>query len=116
MSKEFGLKLKKLRKQLGLFQKEIADELGVAQNTISSWEKGKTEPNIEQIIKLAEILNTTPNELQGFENPKNNISELERRLIKAGLKDKINNLTEEQFNILISLIDNFLIANDNKKK
>ncbi|NLC17406.1 MAG: helix-turn-helix transcriptional regulator [Clostridiales bacterium] len=115
MHKEFGKKLKELREKFGLFQSDLAKEMEVAQNTISNWEKGKSEPSIEQIIKLAEIFNTTPNELQGFENPKNNISELERRLIKAGLKDKINKLTEEQFNILISLVDNFLIANDNKK-
>lgn len=114
MSKDLGNRLKRLRKQLGLYQKDIAQELGVIQKTISNWENGITEPTAEQIIKLAELFDTTPNELQGFDNPIDNKSELERRLIKAGLKDKINNLSDKQYDALITLIDN-LIADKNKK-
>lgn len=107
MSKEFGKNLKELRIIQGLYQKDIAEELNIAQVTVSSWERGNSEPTIDQIIRLCEILNTTPNELNGFENVKENKSELEKRLIKAGLKEKADRLSPKQYDTLISIIDNF---------
>jgi len=112
MSKEFGQNLKEFRIKQGLYQKDIAEELDIAQVTVSSWERGNSEPNIDQILQLCEILNTTPNDLNGFEDVKENKSELEKRLVKAGLKDMINKLTPEQYDILISIIKNF--KTDNK--
>lgn len=111
MSREFGKKLKILREQQGLYQKDIALEFGVAPNTVSQWESGISEPNIEQITRLAELLNTDTNNLLGNESKQ---SELERKLIQAGLKDKINNLSDKQYDALVTLIDN-LIADKDKK-
>ena len=47
---------KKLRKRKGIKQNDLADMLGVKQYVISSWETGRSEPNISQICKLADIL------------------------------------------------------------
>lgn len=52
----FNERLRTLRKEKGLTQKEIANEIGIKQNTYSDWETGRTEPNIEYIIKLANML------------------------------------------------------------
>ena len=41
---DFGNKIMKLRKQLGLSQEELAEKLGVARQTISKWELGETAP------------------------------------------------------------------------
>ena len=52
----FSENLKKLRKRANLSQSELANLLGINQYNISFWEIGRSEPNIEQIIKISEIL------------------------------------------------------------
>lgn len=61
----FPKRLKKLRKEKELTQKEIAPLLGIKQNTYSDWETGKSEPNLENVVKLAEILGITTDFLLG---------------------------------------------------
>ncbi len=46
-------------------QKDLAQVLGVTDNTISYFVSGKRCPNVEQIVKIAEYLNTTPDFLLG---------------------------------------------------
>ncbi|EPU98761.1 helix-turn-helix domain-containing protein [Streptococcus dysgalactiae subsp. dysgalactiae] len=62
----FPQRLKKLRKEKGLTQKELGERLGVKQNTFTNWENGKREPNLSTILKLAEILETTTDNLLGY--------------------------------------------------
>lgn len=47
--------LKTARTAKNLTQRDVAQKLGVKDNTISNWEKGKTEPDIEIFIRLCEI-------------------------------------------------------------
>jgi transcriptional regulator with XRE-family HTH domain len=54
-SVEFGEKLKLLREQRRVTQSELARKLGVTQQTVASWECGRTEPNIQSIKAMAEI-------------------------------------------------------------
>lgn len=51
----FPERLKQLRQKKGLTQQEIAELLGVKRNTYSDWENGKTEPNFETLLKLADL-------------------------------------------------------------
>ena len=57
--------IKKLRKSKGLSQEELAVKLGVVRQTVSKWEKGLSVPDSEMLIKLAEELNTTVNNILG---------------------------------------------------
>ena len=51
--------IKKFRKKLKLSQDDIAKMMSVKQNTISQWETGERTPSVLQGMKLAEILETT---------------------------------------------------------
>ena len=62
---KFAENLKLWRTSQGLSQKELADEINVSFQTISHWETGYAVPNIEQFIALADIFNTTIDELVG---------------------------------------------------
>ena len=57
--------LKELRKQKKLTQTELASKLNISQKSYSNWESGKAEPTLDNIIKLANILDTTTDELLG---------------------------------------------------
>lgn len=47
--------IKRKRKSLKLTQTELANKIGVTAACISSWEKGRTEPNIVQIKGLCKV-------------------------------------------------------------
>ena len=49
--------LKQWRKKAYFTQAELAEKLGIAQNTVSSWEHGRTIPDIITIEKLSVLLN-----------------------------------------------------------
>ena len=55
--------LKNLRLFNNLTQQGLADKLGVSFKTISHWESGYSEPNLQLLIKLKKILNTSFEEL-----------------------------------------------------
>ena len=48
-------RLKKARAESGLKQQDVAIQLGIKANTISNWEKGRTEPDIDSFVKLCDI-------------------------------------------------------------
>lgn len=52
-------RIKEFRKKKKISQSDIADIMKVKQNTISQWENENRTPNIRQVLKLAEILETT---------------------------------------------------------
>lgn len=68
-----GERLSKLRRKKKITQKILADKLFVADKTISSWETGRTEPGLEMLIKLSEILDCSVGYLIYGESTKNNI-------------------------------------------
>ncbi|MBS4883212.1 MAG: helix-turn-helix transcriptional regulator [Amedibacillus dolichus] len=53
----FSEQLKIARKQKSLSQAALGKLLGVQAQTIGRWETGKSEPNLETVNKLCEILN-----------------------------------------------------------
>jgi len=66
MEKEFANELRRLRQNLKLTQQQVADKLKVGRLTITYYETGRSLPSIKMLVKLCEILKTTPNELLGF--------------------------------------------------
>lgn len=55
--------LQQIRKRVGVSQKELADQLGVFQSAVSQWETGKAIPRGATLLRLAEILGCTVDEL-----------------------------------------------------
>ena len=55
MAKEYSLRIKKLRKGLGLTQHALARKLGVLPWAVSSWEQGRWEPSGEHYAQLTRL-------------------------------------------------------------
>ncbi|MGK0607261.1 helix-turn-helix domain-containing protein [Enterococcus gilvus] len=55
--------IKNCRNDLGLSQDELAEKLFVTRQSVSKWELGESIPDLNNIIKLSEILNITLDEL-----------------------------------------------------
>jgi transcriptional regulator with XRE-family HTH domain len=52
-------KLLKLRKVHGFSQDDLADKLGITRQSISKWESNQVTPELEKIVKLAELFGTS---------------------------------------------------------
>ena len=63
-----GKRIKELRKENGLSQINLADLCQVKQSCVSKWERGATLPDIEMIITLTKILNTSADYLLGIKD------------------------------------------------
>lgn len=61
-----GYKLKIVREEKGLSQVDVAEKLGLSQKTISSWEKGRTNPKFGQLTALCKIYGCTYEYLTGI--------------------------------------------------
>jgi DNA-binding XRE family transcriptional regulator len=64
--KEFATRLEKSMQNMGITQIALSKQIKTTQQTISNWVNDIYEPSISQIIELCKILETTPNDLFGF--------------------------------------------------
>ncbi len=55
--------IKKARISKGFRQKELAERLGVSPVAVCRWEQGKAFPKVERLKTVAEVLDTTVEEL-----------------------------------------------------
>lgn len=59
------LLLKATRQQIGLSQLALAKEVGVSRSTIAMWESGGSQPDIDMVLRLSQVLNVSVGELLG---------------------------------------------------
>ena len=57
MKNTFGANLSILRKRAGLSQEALAEQLGVSRQAVSNWERNLSEPDVNTINLLSELLN-----------------------------------------------------------
>ena len=56
-------KLRHQREACALSQQQVADALNIDRTTYTKYETGKSEPNLETIVKIAAVYNISPIEL-----------------------------------------------------
>lgn len=64
----------------GIKQQELADKLGIRKSVVSSWKTRNTNPPLEYIVQICELIEISPNELLGYSN--NTIEEIYKKLAK----------------------------------
>lgn len=92
------LNLKTIRQEKKITQKEIANTLNKSITTICDWERGRTEPSIDDLSKISKFFNVSIDYLVGNANEEgfiviqNELSEDENYLIdlvrQLNMKDK----------------------------
>lgn len=63
---EFRIRLKELRKENDFSQLQIAKQLNMSKMAVSHWEKGNSEPSIEQLKKIASLFDVSIDYLVGY--------------------------------------------------
>ena len=94
------------RKALGLTQEELAKKMGyTSKSTINKIEMGKNDIPHSKIVKFAEVLETTPAFLMGWEEEEKNnstdnaLTDGERQLL-----DLFNRVPEESQKMIFEMI------------
>ena len=78
-----------LRTEKGLSQRDVAKAMYVSQGTYNNWENGKTQPSIEQLIRLAHFFEVSVDYLigntdeLGTVNAQSSVTSAERTLLKG---------------------------------
>lgn len=90
----YGDRISKLRQDRNITQRQLASELFVTDKTISSWESNRTEPSLEMIIRLSEVLECSASYLLYGNNTKDNV-EMEIKI----------RLDKEEYNYLIEYME-----------
>ena len=89
--------IKKIRLEKGIKQGDLADMLSVKQTTVSGWETGYREPDLESLKRMADIFNCSIDELLG---------QKEKPVVKDdGLSQKLEKLSDRNLQRLEDYID-----------
>lgn len=62
----FCKRIKELRESEGLTQKALAEKLNTTNSTVCDWEKGRTQPDLEMLAKLARLFEVSTDYLVGL--------------------------------------------------
>ena len=81
----FNEKLKEKRVELGLTQDDLASKLNISRQSVSKWEQGINEPDIDTLKQLSAILNISLDELLCNKESSNE----ENKISKSSKKEKI---------------------------
>ena len=62
-ARSLGEVLKRHRTECRMTQEFVAEALGVSRQAVSKWESGASDPSTANLIALAKLIGTTPEEL-----------------------------------------------------
>lgn len=94
----FTERLKELRDSFNLSQKDLAKILSVSQQTIGSWEVGRTEPSNQNLEQISQYFNVSIDYLLGksdIQNPYNRLNPLTSKKMTSSEKKQLGNILEQ---------------------
>ena len=108
MRKDFGQRIKQLRKQRNWTQKELATKIDVRFPQLNKYESGLHTPPMEKLVKMAEVFDTTIDFLltgdRSEQRPMHNLRLLERF-------QALQDFSAEDQEAVIKLIDAMIVKN-----
>lgn len=92
--------LSRYRKEAKMTQEELAEKCDVTRQAVAKWENGESTPSIEKLITLAEIYDTSLDELVGrVEN--NSYSKL-MKFVKNFITDDIPKNEDDEISAIVT--------------
>ena len=102
---KMGEFLKVLRKEKGLTQEELAEKFYTSSRTVSRWETGKTLPDLNTLIELADFYDVDIREIIDGERKENNMDKETKETLQ-----KVAEYAEEENKRLNKRLGDMLIA------
>ena len=98
--------LKNLRINAGMSQKQLADVINVSQQSINKYENHDVEPNIETLIAIAKLFDTSVDYLIGITDVKRKIENVQQYDLNGNEKEIVDlyrSLNDEDKKIITEL-------------
>ena len=89
-------KMREYRKQSGLTMKRLGEMVGASEASISQYETGRVEPDIELMIKIADVLGVSVDNLIGHTTEEKPNSKQPKSKEAQILANGIDRLSQEQ--------------------
>lgn len=102
----FTERLRLLRKARHLSQVRLAELLGINPRTYNRWEKGTSTPQLDTVIKIADVLQVSMDELVGREAVSNEVKIRNHQLHE--LWQLADSLPDTDQQALITIFDRFV--------
>ena len=115
---EIAERLAKLRKERGITQVEMAKKLKTTQSIYSRYERADVRLYVDTMLRIAQILGVTPNDLYGITKSGNDSTEPVEYAIPKRILRRLRgaeNLTRTQQDSLILIIDSIVSAGKKKR-
>lgn len=103
-----GQRLARLRKERGYTQVELAEKTGIIQTLISDYERDMLRLHGEMVIRFAQALEVTTDEILGIKTAKENGGNGKQSLRLLRRLKRIEELPASQQKTLLKTIDTFL--------
>ena len=110
-----GDKLKKLRKQNGIYQKDLAEALSVSKSTVAMCETGNRMPDIETVKRIADYFGVTVEYLIGG-SELDHSKEVSENDIKFALFHGAEGITDEMYAEVKQFAEMVKLREENKRK
>lgn len=98
------LRIKELRKDKGLTMKQFGEQIGMAESTISLYEAGKRQPDIETLNKIANYFNVTTDYLLGRTDDRNSRIIEDEPIIIRRLRKGTDKMDEKQQEKMMNIL------------
>lgn len=107
-------RLKEARKNSGMTQKDVEDKTNIKANTISNWEQGISEPDVDKLKILCSLYHREPNYFFEWYESRNDIHPGSKMLANESyeLLQTYNTATEKGRNMAMGI----LISNQEKEE
>jgi transcriptional regulator with XRE-family HTH domain len=102
----FAERLKSLREARKLTQARLSELLAVDPRVYNRWERGLATPQLDTVVKIAQLLQVSMDELVGLDAPESAPAIHNPKL--AGLYQQVDKLSDEDQQALIILMDSLL--------
>ncbi len=102
----FSERLKLLRSARNITQIRLAELLEIDPRVYNRWERGTSTPQFEAVIKIADILQVTLDELAGRTKPSPDMKIHNHELFS--LYQHVDSLSDEDQKALVLVIDSFV--------
>lgn len=103
-----GQRLARLRKEKGYTQVELAEKIGLTQNLVSAYERDRLRLNAEMVVRFAQALLVSADELLGLRAPPTTEKPPARKVLRR--LQQIETLPPTQQQTLLKTIDTFIKA------
>jgi transcriptional regulator with XRE-family HTH domain len=104
-----GQRIARLRKERAITQQELAERIGTIQVLVSDYERDRIRVTAEMVVRIAEALELSADELLGMKRAKApNGSKASRRVLRR--VERVEQLPPQQQATLLRTIDTFLKA------